>query len=80
MINNRYKISIIIEKDEAGYYAYCPELKGCFSQGDSFEEVNENIKEAIDLYIETLTSQETQQFLTKEIYTTSFEVSFAEIA
>ena len=44
MINNAYKISIIIEKDTDGYYAYCPELQGCHSQGDSFEEVNINIK------------------------------------
>jgi len=80
MINNRYKISIIIEKDTDGYYAYCPELQGCFSQGDSFEEVNENIKEAIQLYLETLTTRETQQILSKEIYTTSFEVSLAETA
>ena len=80
MINNHYKISIIIEKDEEGYYAYCPELQGCFSQGDSFEEVNGNIKEAIELYLETLTPQETTQYLSKEIYTTSFEVSLAETA
>ena len=47
-----YKVSVVIEKDENGYYAYCPELDGCHSQGDTFEEVTENIKEAIDLYLE----------------------------
>jgi predicted RNase H-like HicB family nuclease len=30
------KFSVIIERDEAGYYAYCPGLPGCHSQGDSF--------------------------------------------
>lgn len=49
-----YKANIIIEKDEDGYYAYCPELPGCQSQGDSLEEVRENIKEAVELYLETL--------------------------
>ena len=49
-----YKISVFIEKDRDGYYAFCPELEGCQSQGDSYEEVVENIKEAIELYIETV--------------------------
>ncbi len=34
-----YKVSVVIEKDEYGYYAYCPELEGCQSQGDSLKEV-----------------------------------------
>jgi len=51
----RYQLSIIIEKDKYGYYAYCPELPGCQSEGDSWEEVKANIKEAVELYIDTLT-------------------------
>ncbi len=53
-----YKASIIIEKDEHGYYAYCPELEGCQTQGNSFEEVLRNIKEAVELYLETLSEEE----------------------
>lgn len=49
-----YKVSIIIEKDEDGYYAYSPELEGCQSQGTSYEDALNNIKEAIALYLETL--------------------------
>ena len=49
-----YKASIVIEKDEHGYYAYCPELEGCQTQGDSLGEVIANMKEAIELYLETL--------------------------
>ena len=49
-----YKVSTVIEKDEHGYYAYCPELPGCQSQGDTLEEAVANIKEAIELYFETL--------------------------
>ena len=30
-----YKVNVVIEKDESGYYAYCTELEGCQSQGDS---------------------------------------------
>ncbi|MBC6471582.1 MAG: type II toxin-antitoxin system HicB family antitoxin [Hormoscilla sp. GM102CHS1] len=51
----RSKLSIIIEKDKYGYYAYCPELPGCQSEGDSWEEVKANIKKAVELYLDTLT-------------------------
>lgn len=71
----KYKISIIIEKDEHGYYGYCPELEGCQSQGDTIEEVSQNIKEAIKLYLETLTAKERRMLLSKEIYTTNLEVA-----
>ena len=70
-----YKVSIVIEKDEQGYYAFCPELEGCQTQGDSFEEVMTNIKEAIELYLETLSKEERKAFLSKEILTTTLEVT-----
>ncbi len=69
-----YKVGIVIEKDDLGYYAYCPELEGCQTQGDSFEEVMANIKEAIELYLETLPEEEIIASLSKEILTTSVEV------
>ena len=72
-----YKVSIVIEKDEFGYYAYCPELKGCQTQGDSLEEVTENIREAVELYLETLSPTEKQELLKKEISTMTLEVQVA---
>jgi len=69
-----YKVNVIIEKDEYGYYAYCPELEGCQTQGDTLEEILANIKEAIELYLETLPEDEIRTFLSKEILTTSLEV------
>ena len=51
-----YKVSVVIEKDEDGYFAYCPELEGCMTQGDTLDEVHANIKEAIELYMETLSA------------------------
>ncbi len=47
-----YRLSVIIEKDKDGYYAFCPELQGCYSQGDTYEEALENIKDAIQLHVE----------------------------
>lgn len=48
----------IIEKDQDGYFAYVPSLKGCVSQGDTYEEAIANIKEATELYIESLKQEE----------------------
>jgi len=47
-----YKFSVVIEKDKDGYFASCPELQGCYTQGETYEEVSENIKDAIRLHIE----------------------------
>jgi predicted RNase H-like HicB family nuclease len=71
------KISVVIEKDAEGYYAYCPELSGCQSQGDTFEEVLANIREAAELYLETLSAEEKKELLSLEILTTSLEVAVA---
>jgi len=46
---------IILFKGENGYWVVeCPSLPGCVSQGKTKEEAIKNIKEAIELYIETL--------------------------
>jgi predicted RNase H-like HicB family nuclease len=72
------KLSVIIEKDESGYYAFSPDLPGCQSQGDSFEEAITNIKEAISLYLETLSAEELQELASREIFSTTVEVSVAQ--
>ena len=42
--------TVLIEKDENGtYVAEVPDLKGCYTQGDSVEEVMKNIKEVIEM-------------------------------
>ena len=52
---DNYNYTVMLEKEsDGGYHAFCPILKGCHSQGDSFEEAIENITEAIELYIESL--------------------------
>ena len=45
---------VIYERGETNWGAYIPDLPGCVSIGDTFFEVQENIKEAIDLYLEVL--------------------------
>jgi len=68
------KVSVVIEQDEGGCYAWCPELKGCQSQGKTVEETLINIREAIELFLETLTDEERSAALSQEILTTAIEV------
>jgi predicted RNase H-like HicB family nuclease len=69
------KATVVVEKDEHGYYGWCPELKGCQSQGISFEDTVANVKEAIELYLETLDSDERNFMFIQEILTTSVEIN-----
>ncbi len=51
-----YSFGIVIEKEpeDEGYFAYCPALTGCLSNGLTIEETKRNIREAIQLHLESL--------------------------
>ena len=72
-----YRVSIVLEYDDAGYVAYSPELPGCYSQGQIYDEAVANIREAIDVYMETLDPEERKLHLSKHISTSSIEVAIA---
>ncbi len=64
------RLPILIEQDEDGIYvASCPILQGCYSQGDTYEEAVENIKEAIELYLESFPEvrEEVKEILTGRV-------------
>jgi predicted RNase H-like HicB family nuclease len=46
-----YRFSVVIERDTEGYFAFCPEMQGCYSQGGTYEEVLVNIQDAIQLHV-----------------------------
>ena len=48
----RYKVSI--RKTDEGYAVWCPGLPGCWSQGQTEAEALENIRDAIEAYLETV--------------------------
>ncbi|WP_419638744.1 type II toxin-antitoxin system HicB family antitoxin [Thiolapillus sp.] len=64
----------ILEKEETGYSALCPELD-IASQGETIEEARDNLKEALMLFMETASVQEIKQRLHEEIYVTHLEVA-----
>ena len=50
--------TVILEReDDGGYHAFVPALKGCHTQGDTLDEAIENVREAIELYLESLKDQ-----------------------
>ncbi len=46
---------IVIEADADRYFVSCPALQGCYSQGGTYEEAVQNIKDAIRLHVEDRT-------------------------
>ena len=49
------QLTVVIEKDETGYYvAEVPGLPGCYSQGSTIDEAKSNIKEAIQGWLEVM--------------------------
>ena len=48
----KFVLPIVIEKDEDGYFVFCPLLQGCYTQGDSYEEAINSIEDAIRLHLE----------------------------
>ncbi|MCD6453234.1 MAG: type II toxin-antitoxin system HicB family antitoxin [Dehalococcoidales bacterium] len=66
-----YRFAVVVEKDKEGYFAYCPELQGCYTQGETFEEAVKNIKDAVKLHVK-------DRFASNEPVTTSEIVSREE--
>lgn len=52
LVMKQFTLPIIIESDAEGFFVSCPTLQGCYSQGDTYEEAVENIKDAIRLHLE----------------------------
>ncbi|MDR0447701.1 MAG: type II toxin-antitoxin system HicB family antitoxin [Treponema sp.] len=46
------KLSMLCsEQSNGAYVAICPEIKGCFTQGDTYEEASANLKELVEITI-----------------------------
>lgn len=46
------RYAVVIEKAEGNYSAYVPDLPGCVAVGDTLEEIEETIREAIEFHVE----------------------------
>lgn len=70
-----YQFSIVVEKDENGYFVFCPELQGCYTQGDTYEEALKNIKDAIRLHLEDRLAEKEKLPRAKSISLSTVEVA-----
>ncbi len=74
MTETRY-LTALIEREGDVYAALCPELDVA-SQGDTIEEARCNLKEAVELFLESASDSEIQERLHSEVYVTLLEVAF----
>ncbi len=70
-----YRFSVVIEKDDYGYFAFCPELQGCYTQGNTYEETIKNIKDAIHLHIKDMIESGEKIPQTDSVSITLMEIS-----
>jgi len=68
------RFTAMIYRENGGYVALCPELDVA-SQGVSVEEASSNLREAIELFIETADPSEIAARMREELYVTALEVS-----
>ncbi|CAN2041873.1 Type II toxin-antitoxin system HicB family antitoxin [Candidatus Magnetomoraceae bacterium gMMP-15] len=68
------QLTALIEREGDGYVSLCPELD-IASQGDSVEEARKNLREALELFLETASPEEIQMRLHEEVYVTRMEVA-----
>lgn len=68
------KLTAIIEKEDDGYVALCPEVD-IASQGSTIDEARDNLKEALELFFETASTKEVESRLHEEFYITQIEVT-----
>ena len=68
------QLTAIIEREGDGFVSFCPELD-IASQGGTIEEARNNLKEALELFLETASPSEIGSRLHEEIYVTRVEVA-----
>ena len=58
------KFDVILHKEDNGYWAEVPALKGCYTQGDTIDEIKDNIKEAITAWLSVELSDKKEEIIT----------------
>jgi len=66
------KINVSVRPNKDGWWAEITSLPGCYSFGESLDELKKNIKEAIDLHIEGLI--DTDQYVNEEVIRGEYEL------
>ena len=72
-MHSRQRLTAIIERENDGYVAFCPELD-IASEGASIEESRANLIEALTLFFETASSSEVARRTHYDVFVTQVEV------
>ena len=70
------QFTAIIERENDGYVATCPELDVA-SQGATVSEARTNLQEAIELFLEAASPSEVERRMRNEVYVTHIDVAHA---
>jgi predicted RNase H-like HicB family nuclease len=73
-LSRKYTFPVVIEKDADGYFAFCPSLQGCHTQGETYEEALKNIEEAVQLHVEARLARRERIPASEQISLTTLEV------
>jgi predicted RNase H-like HicB family nuclease len=73
-MGKKFQFTAVIEREGDGYVSLCPELD-IASQGDSVEEASANLKEAVELFFESASSEEIKQRSHEEVFVMRLEVA-----
>ena len=68
------RFTAVIHREGDAFVAFCPELE-VVSEGDTVDEARANLQEAVELFLETASSEEIEQRLHGEVYVTQLEVA-----
>jgi predicted RNase H-like HicB family nuclease len=68
------RFTAVLEREGDMYVALCPQLD-VVSQGATIEEARDNLREAVELFLEAASPQEIQQRFRSEVFVTQFEVA-----
>lgn len=74
MSENKFILPVVIEKDSDGYFAFCPSLQGCYTQGNSYEEVIDHLQDVIRLHIEDRLANDESVPVNQMVSLTTLEV------
>lgn len=69
------RVTAVIERQGDGYVALCTELD-IASQGNTIEEARDNLREALELFMETASPEEIAERFHSEVYVTGLDVAF----
>jgi antitoxin HicB len=72
--------SVIYEEDpDGGYVVSAPSLPGCHTQGETIGEAEKNIKEAIELYLESLEAHNEDLPKEKRIFQGKVDITYPSL-